>query len=198
MTADRIGVAVNDGAVSLSGQVVTYPEKEAAVAAALRVTGVRVVADEIVVQSEWGDRADIDIAHEAGAAFEHLASLPPESVDASVHNRVVTLSGAVDWNFQREAARHAVSGIRGVHGVRNTIVLKPSVAVSPAQAKTKIAAAFSRTAALVAQHVTVTVAGTEVKLAGTVSSWAERRQAEDAAWSTPGVTHINDQLRVTS
>lgn len=195
--ADRIGVSINDGAVMLSGQVETYPEKEAAVRAALRVRGVIAVANEIEVKHSWGPREDADIAREATVALEHTVLVPADAAKASVQDHVVTLSGQVAWQYQRDAIRHAVSALPGVTGVRNTITLTPEVAmVSPAEAKTKITAALVRNAQLDAKHIHVAVTGSDVKLTGSVSSWAEHRQAANAAWATPGVTHVANGLRV--
>lgn len=198
VAADQVGVvALTNGAVTLSGNVQTYPQKEAAVNAALRVRGVTAVADEIVVQQPAHAPTDTHIAREAGIALQRTVSVPSGCVKATVHDHVITLSGTVDWHYQREAAQRAVATLSGVSGVRNTITLKHPV-VSPTEAKATITAALVRHAQLDAQHIQASVDGTEVILTGTVSSWAERRQAEDAAWRAPGVTHVNNQLRVTS
>lgn len=196
--ADRVGVAVRDGAVTLSGQVETYPEKEAAVRAALRVRGVTAVADEIVVEHTWGPRDDTDIAREAGTALDRSVVVPQHSVKARVHNHVVTLTGTVPWRYQREAARHAVSGLPGVSDVVDQIVIAPPGTISAAKAKSKITSALVRNAQLDANRITVGIHGSEVTLSGTVCSWAERRQAEHAAWSAPGVTSVRNQITVTS
>jgi osmotically-inducible protein OsmY len=194
--ADRVGVSVHDGAVTLSGQVDTYPEKEAAVRAAFRVHGVTAVADEIVVEHTWGPRDDTDIAREAGAALERSVVVPQNSVKATVHDHVVTLTGAVPWRYQREAARHAVSNLPGVTGVLDQVVITPAMTISAAKAKSKITSALVRNAQLDANRITVGVHGSVVTLTGTVSSWAERRQAEHAAWSAPGVTGVTNQITV--
>lgn len=196
VNADRIGVAITDGAVTLSGEVRTYPEKEAALRATMRVRGVTALADEIVVHPAWSVPDDADIAREAGIAFDRSVVVPSGSVKARVHDHVVTLSGEVAWQYQREAARHAVAALPGVSGVRNEITLKPKVVVSPAEAKGKITAALVRNARMDAKRVQVAVTGSEVTLTGTVSSWTERRQAESAAYFAPGVTHVDNRLTV--
>lgn len=198
VTADRIVVAVTDGAVTLSGRVQTYPEKEATSRAATRVRGVTSVIDDIVVEHFWGLQSDADVAREARVAFEHTVVVPPGSVRATVHDHVITLAGTVDWQFQREAAVSAVTALPGVSGVRNTITLRPSTVVYPEVTKAKIAAAFVRDAQLDAEHILVKVAGSEVTLAGRVPSWSERCQAENAAWCAPGVTDVHNQLIVSS
>lgn len=193
--ADRVGVSVNDGAVTLSGQVGSYPEKVAAVRAALRVRGVTAVADEIVVAT-WGPHADADIARDAASALNRTIVIPPGSIKATVHQHVITLSGKVSWQYQREAARRAVAGLPGVTGVVNQILIEPTVIVSASKTKSKITSAIMRNAQLDANHITVTVHDSGVTLTGTVSSWAERRQAEHAAWAAPGVTEVVNQLVV--
>lgn len=196
--ADRIGVAVNDGSVLLSGEVDSYPEKEAAVNAALRVRNVTAVADEIFVEhSARGPREDADIARDASTTLER-STIVPNTVKATVHNHLVTLSGTVAWQFQREAARRAVGTIPGVATILNTINLKPPVTVSPAEAKAKITSAIMRNAQLDANRISVTVHGSQVDLSGIVTSWGERRQAEHAAWSAPGVTDVVNHLVVHS
>jgi osmotically-inducible protein OsmY len=195
--ADRVGVAVNDGAVTLSGEVESYPEKHAAVQAALRVRGVTAIADEIVVESPWGSLQDADIAREAGARLDRSVVVPADAVKATVHDHIVTLSGTVPWQYQREAAQHAVAELRGVREVRNSIILKPPTVVSASSAKSKITSALVRNAQLDANRIQVKVDGQQVELTGVVSSWAERRQAEKAAWSAPGVTKVSNHLVVS-
>jgi osmotically-inducible protein OsmY len=195
--ADRIGVAVNDGAITLSGEVETYPEKMAAVHAALRVGGVNAVADEITVQHTWSDPSDADVARAAAVALERTVSVPA-SVKVGVHDHVVTRTGSVEWHLQREAARRAVLALPGVNGVISTIDLESTEAISASDTKAGITAGILRHAEQDASRVQVSVLGREVRLTGTVSSWAERYQAENAAWSAPGVTHIDNQLQLTA
>lgn len=198
VNADQIGVALTDGAVTLSGVVGTYPEKEAALRATMRIRGVTAVADEIVVRHASSVPEDADIAREVGIALHRTVVVPSGSVKARVHDHVITLSGTVGWQYQREAARKAVSTLPGVSEVWNTIKVKPSILVSPAEAKSKITAALVRNAQVDAQRIQVAVAGSEVTLTGDVSSWAERREAEHAAWFAPGVTHVDNRLNVAS
>jgi osmotically-inducible protein OsmY len=194
--ADQVGVALIDGAATLSGEVGSYPEKEAAVAAALRVRGVTAVADEIVVHYAWDRREDADVARDVSAAIAATVVLPVGSVKATVHDHVVTLSGTVTWQYQREAAHRAVATSPGVTSVRNMIGLKAPIGVSLYDTKEKITAALSRNAQLDAQHVKLTLSGSTVTLTGSVSSWAEKRQAEHATWCAPGVTNVDNQLRI--
>lgn len=200
INAAHIGVAVNGGAVALSGDVASYPEKAAAVRATLRIRGVLAVADGISVHTRWGagGRDDIDIAREAGATLSRTVVIPQGSVRATVHDGEVTLTGEVAWNYQREATGHAVAVLPGVVLVHNDITLTPAVPmVLAAEARSNIAAALTRNALLDAERVRVEVTGAAVTLTGTVSSWAERRQADQAAWSAPGVTAVDNRLDVT-
>lgn len=199
--ATRIGVAVNDGAVSLFGDVSSYPQKEAAVEAAMRIHGVVAVADEIVVHSRWGagTRDDIDIATEAASTLNRSVLIPKEAVQARVQDGVVTLTGEVAWQYERAAIHHAVSVLTGVVLVRNDITLAPTATMmSPSDARTHITAALLRNARLNSERVEIDVVGTEVTLTGTVSSWQERRQADEAAWAVPGVTAVDNRLRLNA
>lgn len=198
VTADHVGVALNDGAVTLSGEVASYPEKAAAVQAALRIRGVVGVADELVVKSTLGLRRDVDIARDAGTALSASVRFPAGSVQATVHDHRVSLSGTVAWNHQREAAAHLVAGLPGVSGVLNGIALKPALPFAAEDAKVEIRRALVRHAQLDAASIVVGCSGTEIEMTGTVSSWAESREAELAAWATPGVTHVKNQLTVVS
>ena len=197
VTADRIGISINHGAVTLAGQVQTYPEKDAAVRAAFRVHGVTAVADELEVHNDWAPRQDTDIAREAGDLLERTVFAPSGAVKAEVSDHIVHLTGSVTWNYQREAIQRAVAALPGVHGVRDTITLKPKVTLSAADAKAKIGSALRRNAGLDADRIHVDVTGSKITLTGNVSSWAEHRQAGYAAWGAPGVVHVDNQLHVS-
>lgn len=197
VSADRIGVSINHGAVTLAGQVQTYPEKNAAVRAAFRVHGVTAVADELEVHNDWAPRQDTDIAREASELLERTVFAPSGAVKADVHDHIVHLTGSVTWHYQREAIQRAVAALPGVHGVHVSITLKPKVTISATDAKTKIAAALRRNAGLDAERIHVDVAGNKITLTGNVATWAEHRQASYAAWATPGVMHVDNELHVT-
>lgn len=196
--ADHVGVSVTDGAVTLAGEVRSYPEKSAAVKAAFRVRGVTAVADELVVKHAYGARADADIARDASAALTGSATLGKDPVKATVHGHRITLTGSVDWNYQRDAAERAVSSLPGVTGIDNTITITPAQRFVAAEATSRITNALVRNAQVDARNVHVTVAGSEIHLNGVVHSWSERRQAGHAAWATPGVTDVHNSLSVVS
>ena len=191
----RVGVAVTDGAITLSGEVLSYPEKSAVIKAALRVRGVTALADEIIVRNTFGRIQDADLARDAATALRKTTLLPTDSVQATVHDHTVTLVGAVARHHQRNAAVRAVSVLPGVTGVENLIDLKPvEPMVAGADAAENVAAALLRNAQLESHRIDVTVSGTEIRLTGHVASWAARHEAENAAWCTPGVTNVIDHV----
>ncbi|MFC4950729.1 BON domain-containing protein [Pseudonocardia sp. GCM10023141] len=195
--ATRIGVSVNDGAVTLAGEVSSYPEKRNAERAALRVQGVTAVADEITVHSAWSAVTDTDVAREAGEALDRSVEVPPGAVQAVVRAGTVTLSGTVTWRFQRVAAERAVRGLRGVLAVHNDIALAERPVAT--DIKKAINSALVRNAQIDSNHVDVTILPSGVvTLRGTVQSAAERRQAEHAAWAGAGVTTVQNLLRIES
>jgi osmotically-inducible protein OsmY len=195
VTADHIGVAVTDGSVTLSGEVTSYLEKTAAVRATLRLRGVTAVADELVVNHPHGPRPDTDLARDATTAIAR--SPGAGNVKAEVTNHWITLTGTTDWHFQRQHAVHAIEAIAGVNGVRDLITLTPSQPFSADQATTHITAALNRNATTDATNVHVGTDGSTIELTGHVSSWTEYRQADDAAYSTPGVTNVRNLLHIT-
>jgi osmotically-inducible protein OsmY len=194
--AAQIGVAVTDGAVTLSGEVSDYHQKTAAVRAVLRLSGVNAVADEIVVRHPSGPRPDVDIARDAGEAL--FRTRGAAKVGAEVMDHIVTLTGETAWHFQRLAAARAVEAVDGVTDVRNRVTIVPSQTFSTGEAAARITAALERNAGIDARNVHVRAQGSTVELTGQVTSWAEQRQAGHAAYSTPGVTAVRNLLRVTA
>ena len=195
--ANEIGVAVNDGIVTLTGWVDSFPKKWAAERAAHRVRGVVAVANDIEVRLPGSaERTDADIAAAATRALDWDALIPPGRAKVTVSKGWVTLDGAVEWQFQRRAAERAVRRLTGVRGVTNLITVRPKVQPSGSELKRRIEEALVRNAETDADRVTVDVDDGKVILDGQVRSWAERDAAERAAWSAPGVTEVVNRITV--
>lgn len=195
LDATDVAVKVHNGVVTLAGFVKSYLDKYEAEQAAKRVAGVVAVANDIEVRLPNIDqRPDPDIASDAVAALKSALPITSDRIKAIVKAGWVTLEGNVDWNYARIAAENAVRRVKGVKGVTNAIVLKPSVV--PSQVKQKIMDAFKRNAEVDANHIQVETNGNEVVLKGTVRSWMEREEAERVAWSAPGVSKVDDRIVV--
>ncbi|HEY1478062.1 MAG TPA: BON domain-containing protein [Chthoniobacterales bacterium] len=192
-SASDIAVAVKDGVVTLSGFVPSFWEKDAAEKAVKRVYGVRGIANDIQVKLFWR-RTDPEIARDAVHELESHVSIPADGIKVTVKDGWVTLEGTVDWEYQSSVAESAMKKLKGVSGVTNKIQVRPKA--SAAEVRSKIEEALRRSAELDARRITVAIEGSTVKLYGAVSSWAEREEAERAAWSAPGTTMVENHILV--
>jgi len=193
--ADRIAVSVTDGAVTLTGQVGSYLEKWEANRIAKRVYGVTGVANDLEIDYSGASTQDTDLLQRALQALEWNLEVPSGAVRPTVSNGWVTLTGNVAWNFQREAAESSIRNLSGVIGVTDEITLK--IQPTPKDVSKRISDALIRNAQLDARRISVKTDGSTAVLDGSVSSWAERDEAETAAWSAPGVNVVKNNLQVS-
>ncbi len=191
----HIGVSARDGVVTLAGHVASYAEKCAAERAAGRISGVRGIAEELEIRYPQGiGRDDESIVRQALNVLDWDLCVPSDTVRVKVENGWITLSGDVNWYYQKNAAEADVRKLSGVMGVSNEITIKPTVQASDVQKQIK--AAFHRNAEFEAENIVVTTDGSKVTLSGKVDSYHERTLAELTAWSAPGVTQVNDLMTV--
>lgn len=196
ISATDIAVSVKDGVVTLAGFVRSYSQKLAAERDVKKIKGVLGVANDLEVRLvALSQRPDPEIARAAVSALKGELPYSHEKIKVVVKEGWVTLEGEAEWQYQRDRAETAVRRLLGVKGVSNLIQLKPSV--TPSEIKSKIEDALKRSAEIDAQRISVEVSGGEITLRGTVRSWAERREAENAAWRAPGVTKVNNLITIT-
>lgn len=192
----HIGVAAKNCVITLTGHVATFAEKYAAEKAAKRVYGVKAVADEIDVKLlGLSKHTDEDIAQACITALKNNTSVPDEKIKVIITSGRVTLSGEVEWQYQREAAMNAVRFLPGVVSLSNQMTVKSRV--SPKDLLDKIKTAFHRSADIDARRITIDALDGKVTLHGNVRSWAEKEEAQDVAWAAPGVMAVDNMITVS-
>ncbi len=190
----EIGVAVEDGIVTLSGEVDSYWSKRAAEKATRRVRGVKGIAQDIIVQYQGMERTDADIADAAVNSIKWNTTVPDEKVVVKVEKGWVTLDGELPWHYQKSAAEQAVEKIKGVKGVDNLITVRPKV--QAVIVRSAIKNALERAADIEASRIEVETEGNKVILRGKVRTWTERVEAHRAACSAPGVLIVENNLEL--
>jgi osmotically-inducible protein OsmY len=195
--AAEIGVSVENGVVILNGAVKTLNQKWTAERVAQRVDGVRAVTDELVVKLPGDSQySDADIAQAAVNALDWNVSVPRDRIKVLVEHGWVTLKGIVEYHFEKEAAEAAVRHLRGVKGVSSTIAIKPRA--STGDVIHAIKRALHRAAQVDAERISVEVKDGKVVLRGSVRTWAERDEAQRAAWAAPGISDVQNDIRIAS
>jgi osmotically-inducible protein OsmY len=193
LNAAEIGVTAKDGIVTLSGIVDSYSKKLEAESATKSVTGVKAVVEKIEIKfgGSW-NKNDNEIATEVLNSFKFNWEVPKDKVKVNVENGWVTLEGELEWNYQKEAAKKAISALMGVKGVSNNITIKSDT--RDAIEKDDIEYALERNSSTDDEGISVKVSGNKVTLNGTVHSFYQRDEAERIAWNAPGVWNVDNQL----
>jgi osmotically-inducible protein OsmY len=195
MDATDIAVAVKEGVVTLTGFVHSYGDKWEAERETKKVLGVRGVANDIEVRLPAIDvRSDPEIARDVVREIKNFLPFLGDQIKVTIRNGWVTLEGEVEWKFQSDRAEQAARRVKGVKGISNLTTVKPKV--QPGEVQKQIEEALKRNAEVDAKRIIVEAHGDEVILKGTVRSWAERTEAERAAWRAPGVRRVDDQINV--
>ncbi len=193
--SSEVGVAVKNGVVTLSGTVDTYQEKKMAEKAALKVAGVKGIAEDIEIRLSYHDqKTDAELAQAVVNALKWNALVPDDKIKIKVENAWVTAQGMVEWAYEQNAVRDAIASIVGIKGISNLVKVTPKL--DPADVKKKISAAFERNAIIDANSIHIENIGSKVVLTGKVSSYSEKREAEHVAWNAPGVSSVENNIEV--
>jgi osmotically-inducible protein OsmY len=197
LKASDIGVSVKNGIVTLSGMVDLYSKKRAAEQAAYRVDGVQAVAEDIIVKfGPTFKKTDSEIAEAVINAMKWHSIIPEDKIKIKVEDGWVTVTGDVEWTYEKNAVKYAIENLSGVKGINNMIAIKPKMNVNTATVKQKIEEAFRRNATIDSDNIFVENKGNKIVLKGIVRSYAEKNDAEHASWNAPGVTEVENKLEV--
>jgi osmotically-inducible protein OsmY len=195
LKSSEIGVAVKNGIVTLSGQVDSLSKKLAAENAVKKISGVKAIAEEIQIGvSPAYNKSDTEIAEAILNALRWHTGVQEETIKIKVENGVVRMEGEVEWEYQRTSAQSTIKDLAGVKSVLNFITVKPKIVAS--DIKKKICSAFQRNAIIDAKKINVDVLGANITLSGKVRSFAEKEDAEQAAWNAPGVMSVVSKLEI--
>ena len=194
--ATEIGVTAKDGVITLSGIVDTYAKKMAAERAAQRVMGVKVVALDMDVKVSQGRiKTDSEIALAIKNALTWHSAVNEDMIEIKVENAWVFLDGTVQWDYEKKAAENAIHDLIGIRGITNRIVIDPKM-LDAVEIKKQISSAFHRSATIDSASIKVDTSVNKVTLSGKVRSWREKKDAEDVAWSLPGVLDVDNRIEI--
>lgn len=197
LKSSDIGISVNNGIVTLNGFVDSYSKKRLAESVVLRMKGVKAVAEEIIVRFDTDIKnSDTEIADAAISSLKSNSLIPQDKIKITVEDGWITTKGEVEWLFEKEAIRPALENILGVKGVSNLVTVYPKVTVNVNEIKKKISAAFHRSATIDSNNIVVEIIANKIIISGIVQSYAEKLDAEHAAWNAPGVTFVENNLEV--
>jgi len=195
LNAAEIGVTAKDGIVSLTGTVDSFSKKSEAEDAAKNVAGVTAVVEKIEVRfpSGWS-KTNVEIAKEVTTALNSRWDLPKDKVKVKVEAGWITLTGELNWNYQKEAAEDSIKNLMGVTGVTNSIKIKSES--NDAVEKADVESALRRNWSFYDNDIEVNVTDHKVTLSGVVGSIYQKDEAERIAWNAPGVWSVNNELSV--
>ena len=197
LSASEIGVAVKQGVVTLSGTVDSFSKKEEAENAAKRVSGVKAMAEDIEVKPfATNQKNDTEIARMIADSLKWHSAVQEDKIKVKVEDGWVTLEGEVEWEYQKDAIKNSIKNLVGIIGISNIISVKPTITAK--DIKQKISLAFHRSATLDAGRIDIEIQGNKAILSGRVRSWAEKNDAENAAWKAQGITSIENKLIIDS